>query len=207
MSAVTAVPLRPLAKGSVLRLWIGVALLVALAAGLAWWSTRWLQPVTLESGVRIQTIREGNGAAMTAADVIAMRFQIKVNSRDAVAFRDSGPQPFVGTVQDLPAGFAEGVQRMRAGGQYVVSAPVSVVMAGQPVPPSAEFTAGDTLLFETQVLQIDPGQASAYQMRRIQQLMQQQQLMQGGPGGPGAPPPGAAPSAPPASAPPAAPGR
>ena len=33
MSAVTAVPLRPLAKGSVLKLWIAVGLLVLVAAG------------------------------------------------------------------------------------------------------------------------------------------------------------------------------
>ncbi len=33
MSAVTAVPIRPLARGSVLKLWIVIALLVAAAAG------------------------------------------------------------------------------------------------------------------------------------------------------------------------------
>lgn len=212
MSAVTAVPLRPLARGSVLKLWLVLALLVAAAAGLAWWDTGRLQPVTLDSGVQIRTIRQGTGPVMTSADVVAMRFVIRVNSPDAPVFRDSGREPFVGTVQDLPAGFAEAVQRMRARGLYRVSVPVSVVMAGQPVPPRAEFTANDVLLFETQVLQIEAGQASAYQMGRIRQMMQQQQVQPGGPGGPpagpaGQPgaPPGGAPGGPPvATAPPAA---
>lgn len=191
MSAVTAVPLRPLARGSVLRLWIALALLVILAAGLAWWSTRWLQPVTLDSGVRVQTLRAGSGPQMAAADVIAMRFQIHRNSADGPVISDSGPQPFVGTVQDVPAGFAEGIQHMQAGGRYLLWVPVRLVMNGQPVPPTARFAANDTLVIETEVLQIDPGQASAYQMQRLQQLMRQQQMMQGAgaPGAPRTPPP------------------
>ena len=205
MSAVTAVPLRPLARGSVLKLWLVLALLVAAAAGLAWWDTGRLQPVTLESGVQIRTLRAGTGPVMTSADVVAMRFVIRVNSPEAPVFRDSGREPFVGTVQDLPAGFAEAVQRMRARGLYRVSVPVRVVMAGQPVPPQAEFTANDSLLFETQVLQIEAGQASAFQMGRVRQMMQQQQMQQGGPGGPAGPPPGGAPGAtPPAAMPPPA---
>jgi FKBP-type peptidyl-prolyl cis-trans isomerase FkpA len=203
MSAVTAVPLRPLARGSVLKLWIVLALLVGAAAGLAWWDTSRLQPVTLASGVQVKTIRGGSGPTMTAADVVAMRFVIRINRPDAPVFRDSGREPFVGTVQDLPAGFAEGVQQMRARGHYQVSVPVRVIMAGQPVPPQAGFTINDTLLFEAQVLQIEAGQASAYQMQRIQQMMQQQQMQQqqGGPGGPaGGPPAAPGPSAPPPAA-------
>ena len=39
MSAVTAVPIRPIAKGSVLKLWLALVLLVAAAAALAWWDS------------------------------------------------------------------------------------------------------------------------------------------------------------------------
>ncbi len=39
---------------------------------------------------------------MTEADLVAMRFVIRVNSPDAPVFRDSGREPFVGTVPDLP---------------------------------------------------------------------------------------------------------
>ena len=178
MSAVTAVPLRPLAKGSVLRLWIVLALMVLAALGLGWWGTSWMQVVSLDSGVRVQTVRAGTGPVMGSADVIAMRFQIHKNSVDGPVISDSGGQPFVGTVQDVPAGFGEGIQHMQAGGRYLLWVPVRLIMNGQPVPPTARFSADDTLVIETQVLQIDPGQASAYQMQRLQQMMQQQQMME-----------------------------
>ena len=61
MSAVTAVPLRPLARGAVLKLWIGLLVLVLAAAGLAWWGTQGLQIVTLDSGVRYRVVEEGSG--------------------------------------------------------------------------------------------------------------------------------------------------
>jgi len=195
MSAVTAVPLRPLARGSVLKLWIVLALLVAAAAGLAWWDTRRLQIVTYPSGVRVQTLREGNGPGMTVADVVALRFQVHVNSVDGPLAGDSGAEPLVGTVQDLPPWLAEGLQTMRERGRYVVWVPVRNLLNGQPVPPTARFTADDMFAVETQILQIDPGQASTFQMRRIQQVMQQQQQQQQmqQQGGPGGPPPGAGP--------------
>ncbi len=199
MSAVTAVPLRPLARGSVLKLWIALVLLVATAAGLAWWDTRRLQIVTYPSGIRVQTMREGNGPGMTVADVVALRFQVHVNSVDGPLAGDSGAEPLVGTVQDLPPWLAEGLQTMRERGRYVVWVPVRNLLNGQPIPPTARFTENDMFAVETQILQIDPGQASAYQMRRLQQMMQQQQLMQqpgaAPPGGPGAPSPAPPPPA------------
>lgn len=188
MSAVTAVPLRPIARGSVLKLWIGLGVLALAALALAWWGTRWMQVVTLPSGVRYQVVREGSGPVMTSADVIAMRFQVHLNNVEGRVVSDSGPQPFVGTVQDVPAGFGEGVQVMREGGRYVISVPVGIVMAGRPVPPTAPFTMNDTLVFEVQALQIEAGAASAFQMQRLQQMIQRQQMQQGAAGAPGANP-------------------
>jgi FKBP-type peptidyl-prolyl cis-trans isomerase FkpA len=37
--SVTAVPLRPIKKGALLTMWIGVGLAVAAAAGVAWYGT------------------------------------------------------------------------------------------------------------------------------------------------------------------------
>ena len=61
MSAITAVPLRPLARGSVLKLWIALVLLVGVAGGLAWWGTRGVQVITLDSGATVKTVRQGTG--------------------------------------------------------------------------------------------------------------------------------------------------
>ena len=59
--SVTAVPIRPLARGSVLRLWIGLLLLVLAAGALAWYGTRGQQIVTTPSGLRYRVIEAADG--------------------------------------------------------------------------------------------------------------------------------------------------
>ena len=193
MAAVTAVPIRPLARGAVLKLWVGLVLLALAAAGLAWWGTRALQMVTLESGVRYRVMQAGTGPLMTAADVVALRYKLRVGSPGARVIQDSDEtgRPLVATTADVFPGFAEGLQQMQAGGRYWLWLPPGQHASG-PFPPDAPFQAGDTLVFEIQVLQIGAGQASAYQMQRLQEMMQQQQMQQQSGPGAGAPP-GAAP--------------
>ena len=190
MSAVTAVPIRPLARGAVFKLWIGLVLLALAAAALAWWGTRPLQMVTLESGVRYRVMQAGTGPLMTAADVVALRYKLRVGSPSARVIQDSDEtgRPLVATTADVFPGFAEGLQQMQAGGRYLLWLPPGQHASG-PFPPNAPFQAGDTLVFEIQVLQIGAGQASAYQMQRLQEMMQQQQMQQQGapPGGAGSP--------------------
>lgn len=194
MSTVTAVPIRPLARGALVKLWLALALLLAAAAGLAWWGTSGFQTVTLASGVRYRVVREGTGPAMTAQDVVALRYKLHVGSPDSRVIQDSNEsgQPFIATVGEVFPGFGEGLQHMRAGGSYLLWLPPGTHVTG-PLPPSAPFRASDTLVFELDVLQIAAGQAQAYQQQRMQQLqqqMQQQMQMQqqgGAPGGtPGA---------------------
>ena len=59
--SVTAVPLRPIKKGSVAKLWISLIVLAALAAAFAWWGTAAFQTQTTPSGVGIRTLRAGAG--------------------------------------------------------------------------------------------------------------------------------------------------
>jgi len=205
MSAVTAVPIRPIARGSVLKFWIALALLLIAAAALAWWGTRPLQVVTLESGVRYRVLRQGTGPEMTPADAIALRYKLHANSLSSPVVQDSDEagQAFVATTSDVFPGFAEAMQKMRAGGEYILWLPPGTHAQG-PIPPTAPFSATDTLVFEIRDVQIGTGQASALQMQRMQQMMQQQQQLQqlqrqGG--APGANPPGGAASPPPAGPP------
>ncbi|HEX8640962.1 MAG TPA: FKBP-type peptidyl-prolyl cis-trans isomerase [Allosphingosinicella sp.] len=198
MSATTAVPIRPLAKGSLLKLWIGLLVLAAAAVGLAWYGTKMFQPVTLDSGVRYRVLREGTGPAITPADLFALRYKLRVNAPDAPVVEDSDQmgQPFVASTQQVYRGFGEGLQHMRAGGRYLLWLPPGQHQEG-PLRPGTPFTADDTLVFEIEVMQIAPGMAAM------------QQLMRAPPGG--APPEGAsAEGVPPgaaenSSAPPAAP--
>jgi FKBP-type peptidyl-prolyl cis-trans isomerase FkpA len=177
MSEVTAVPIRPLARGSVLKLWAVLAILAALAVGLAWWTTSQYREVTLPSGVRYRVIQQGTGPAITPADAFALRYKLHANSVSNPVLQDSDQtgQPFVGTVGQVYPGFGEGLQQMRAGGRYLLWLPPGTHVTNAP-PPQAGFTPGDTLVFEIQVLQIAPGQAAAFEAQRMQQLQQQLQM-------------------------------
>ncbi|MEA3008893.1 MAG: FKBP-type peptidyl-prolyl cis-trans isomerase FkpA [Sphingomonadales bacterium] len=194
--SVTAVPLHPIRKGSVAKLWIALAVLAALAAAFAWWGTSAFQPVRTGSGVTIQTLAAGSGAKITDQDVVALHYKLHAKSLEAPVVEDSRAtgQPFVTTTQGVYPGFGEGLRHMRPGGSYILTLPPGTHVPG-PIPPGAPFTKDDSLVFEIDVLQVEPGAGPRYmEMQRMQQMQQLQQMqqMQGGgaPGGPeGAPPP------------------
>jgi FKBP-type peptidyl-prolyl cis-trans isomerase FkpA len=186
MSAVTAVPIRPIARFSVLKLWVALAVLLAAGLGLAWLGTAPLQVVTLDSGVRYRVLRQGTGPAMTRADAISLRYKLHANDVAGPVIQDSDEsgQPFVATTSDVFPGFAEAMQKMRAGGEYILWLPPGTHVQSE-LPPGAPFSATDTLVFEIRDVRIGTGQAAALQQQR-QQMMQQQQLQQQGAAPPGA---------------------
>jgi FKBP-type peptidyl-prolyl cis-trans isomerase FkpA len=186
MSEVTAVPIRPVRRGTLIKLWLGLLILCLAAAGLAWLGTRSLQTITLPSGARYRVLSEGHGPAMTAADVGVLKYKLHVNSVDAPVIQDSeeSGQPFVTSVQEVFPGFADALVHMRAGGHYLLWLPPGTHVSGNP-PPGAPFTPRDTLVFELEMLQVAQGMAAQRQMMMMQQMMQQQQQ---GAAGAGAPP-------------------
>jgi FKBP-type peptidyl-prolyl cis-trans isomerase FkpA len=191
--SVTAVPLQPLKKGTVAKLWIALALLAALAAGLAWWGTSAFQTATTPNGVAIRTLRAGTGAKITSADVVALHYKLHAKTLESPVIQDSREtgQPFVTTTQGVYPGFAEGLQHMRPGGSYILTLPPGTHEQG-PIPPGAPFTAQDPLVFEIDVLQVEAGAGPRFlEMQRMQQLQQMQQMQQMQGGAPdGAPPEG-----------------
>jgi hypothetical protein len=190
--SVTAVPIRPLARGSVLKLWIGLLVLALAAAGLAWVGTAGQQVTTTASGLRYRVVEEGTGPTVTPADLVALRYQLRKEDGTVIQDSDETGQPFVTGTEGVFPGFAEGLQLMQAGGRYILWLPPGLHVQ-QPMPPGAPFAAEDTLVFEIEVLQIAPGMAA------MQSLMGGQG---GAPGGPsGAPPEGAGASEAPAEAP------
>ena len=72
--SVTAVPIRPLGRGSVLKLWIGLLLLALAAGALAWVGTAGQQVFTTASGLRYRVIEEGTGPTVTPADLVALKY-------------------------------------------------------------------------------------------------------------------------------------
>lgn len=188
--SVTAVPIRPLRRGAVLKLWLGLLVLALAAAALAWWGTRGQQRETLPSGVQIQVIKEGEGNPVTPADLVALRYRLTKADGTLIQDSDQTGQPFVTSTEGLFPGFSEALQRMRAQGRYRIWLPPGQHIQG-PVPPGAPFGAQDTLVFRIEILQIAPGMAAM------------QSMMGGAGGAPGAPggAPGGPGGAPGASAP------
>ncbi|MEA3052089.1 MAG: hypothetical protein QOG72_992 [Sphingomonadales bacterium] len=189
--SVTAVPLHPIRKGSVAKLWIGLFVLAALAAAFAWWGTSAFQRVKTPTGVGIQTLRAGSGATITPADVVALHYKLHAKTLQSPVIQDSREtgQPFVTTTAGVYPGFAEGLQHMRPGGSYILTLPPGTHEQG-PIPPQAPFTAQDSLVFEIDVLQVEAGAGPRFmEMQRMQQLQQLQQMQQMQGGAAGTPPP------------------
>ncbi|RYM14125.1 FKBP-type peptidyl-prolyl cis-trans isomerase [Sphingobium cupriresistens] len=188
----TAVPLRPIAKGSLTRLWIGVAAIALAAGGLAWAGQQGVEAspsafltqnthadgvVTTESGLQYKVLTEGAGASPTPADVALVGY--KGTLLDGTVFDENpqAPMPIDGVVP----GFSEGLQKMKKGGKYRLWIPPQLGYGDQAAGP---IPAGSVLVFDVELHDFK----SKAELMQLQQQMQQQQ------GGPqGAMPPGAGP--------------
>ena len=184
MTEVTAVPIRPVRKGTLVKLWLGLHRPVPGGGGAG--LGRHARPAGADPAVgrALPRPRPGPGPAMTAADVAALNYKLHVNSERAPV--DPGQRGERPAVRDLGPG---SVPRLRRRARpHARGRPISALaaaghhVAGTP-PPGAPFTPNDTLVFEIEMLQIAPGMAAQRQMQMMQQMMQQQQ-QQGGAGAP-----------------------
>ena len=181
MSAVTEVPIRPLARGSLVKLWLALIVLALAAAGLAWWGTAGVQRTTTSSGLQYQVIDEGEGETITAADMVRLHYIGRTENGRIFDSSLGGPPADMGTTGVIP-GFGEALKLMRKGGRYRIWIPPSLGYAALgPVPPQAPFDADDTLVFDIQIVDVARGAAAMQQMQQMQQL--QQMLQQQGGGG------------------------
>ncbi len=165
MTSVTAVPLRPIAKGSVTSVWLGIALVVVVALGLAWAGTRSFKPL------EFRVISEGTGPSPTLSDVALVSYVGKLD--DGTVF-DQNPQAPL-EVSRVVKGFSEGLQRMKRGGHYELTIPARLGYGDQTAGP---IPGGSTLHFDVKLIDFK-SRAELEQAMRIQQQMQQ---MQGGAG-------------------------
>ena len=67
MTEITRVPLQPIAKGALTKLWIGVAAAALAAAGLAY--------ATLPGSVQVDTLKVGTGPSPTVKDVVLIKYK------------------------------------------------------------------------------------------------------------------------------------
>lgn len=190
--SVTTVPIQPIKKGSLTKLWIGLALIAAIAAGLAWIGTKdavingatneqFLAAnanedgvETTESGLQYKVLKPGEGPSPTATDTALVKYEGRLRDGTIFDANEQTPMPVGGVVP----GFSEALQLMQKGGEYRIWIPSD--LAYGEVSPGPEIPANALLTFDVTLMDF----ISQEQMQQLQQQMQQQGM------GPGGPPPG-----------------
>lgn len=200
MAEVTRVPLKPISRGSLVMLFLGIVIGLAIAGAFAW--------ATAPKGVDVEVVKAGTGDNPKATDVVFVHYTGKL--ADGTVFDQSQaiPLPVQGILpegtplplENMVPGFREAALQMQRGGKYTVEIPADKAygaegrinpQTGEGVPPNADLT------FEIELVDFMP---MAEVERRFQQL-QQMMAQQGPPAGPGGAAPGQTPAPAPAPAP------
>ncbi len=168
MTEITRVPLQPIAKGALTKLWIGVAAVALAAGGIAW--------ATMPAAVEVETLKAGTGASPTITDVALINYKGTLPGGKVF---DEGKQA-VFPLEGVIPGFTRALEQMQKGGKYKVLIPSELGYGSEA---KGSIPANTDLTFEIELLDF----RSRAEIEQQQQMMQQLQQMQQGKG---APPPG-----------------
>lgn len=174
MTDVTCVPLQPIAKGALGKLWIGVAAVVLAASGLA--------AAALPASVDVDTIKAGAGPSPTIEDVVMINYRGTLPSGKMFDEGKAAVMPMSGVIP----GFTKALEQMQRGGKYKVVIPAELAYGNReagPIPANSDLT------FEIELLDFRNRAEIEEQQRILQQMQQMQQMQQqnGGAPMPGAP--------------------
>jgi len=178
MTEVTRVPLQPIAKGSLTKLWLGVAAAVLLAAGIAW--------AAVPQGVNVEEVRTGTGPTAQMGDVVFVKYTGKLADGTVFDQSQSFPLPPGLLPEGNPfpleegatiPGFGQGLQKMQKGGKYVLEIPAELAYGDEP-PPGSGIPAGADLVFDMEVTEIMSREDFQRRVAVVQQMMQMQQQQQ-----------------------------
>jgi FKBP-type peptidyl-prolyl cis-trans isomerase FkpA len=199
--SITAVPIQPIEKGSLLKLWGGVGLAVLIAGGLAYAGTMGAagggcgakafldegkgisEPILTATGLRFQTVKAGKGAKPTESDVGLINYKGSF-AKDGKEFdaNQNVPMPVGGTIP----GFSEALKMMQPGGSYRICIP-SELAYGAKGAGEGKIPPNSVLLFEVDLI---AAMGMAEFQARMQAMEAQRGAQGGGPDGAGAPPQG-----------------
>ncbi len=196
MTEITRVPLQPISRGSLTKLWLAIALAVLGAAAFAW--------AAVPAGVDVETLSAGEGATPGETDVVFVEYVGRLS--DGTVFDQSQPLPLPPMVQDLlpPGtplplenmlpGFREALMEMQRGGRYIAEIPADKAYGDAP-PEGAPIPPGADLEFEITLIDFMPFEEFQGRVQQIEQLLAQAQMLAPPAGGadpmvPPPPPPG-----------------
>ena len=154
--SVTRVPLQPLKRGSLAKLWLGILLLLAAALLLAWTGAGAMRGETTASGLVFRTVQPGSGPMIKPVDGVLIEYEGRLEN--GTVFDSSQGQPVPMIAGQVIPGFAEALQKMQKGGRYTIRIPAELAYGasppqGSPIPPNAP------LEFDVHVVQVVPDAA------------------------------------------------
>jgi len=186
--SVTTVPIHPIKKGSLTKIWLGVLLIVGAALLLAYTGTQnavvngstneqFLAAnadedgvETTASGLQYKVIKPGEGASPTATDTALVKYEGTLRDGTVFDANEQTPMPVGGVVP----GFSEALQLMQKGGEYRIWIPSALAYGD--ASPGEQIPSNSLLIFDVTLLDF----ISAAQMEELRLQMQAQ-------GAPGAP--------------------
>lgn len=189
MTEVTRVPLKPISRGSLLMLVLGIVIGIGLSAAYAYFTV---------PRVNVSTVVAGSGGHPQKDDVVFVRYTGKLE--DGTVFDQSQdlPLPIPGVVPEgyplqlegMIPGFRDAVIKMQKGGKYTVKIPSEMAYGASP-PPGSPIPANADLTFEIELIDFMPMAEAEKRFQQLQQMMMERSQQQGAEGAP-APAPGTA---------------
>jgi FKBP-type peptidyl-prolyl cis-trans isomerase FkpA len=149
--SVSQVPLRPIKRGSLTKLWLAIAALVAIAYGVAAMGAGKLETVVVD------TVVAGTGPMIGEMDGVIIEYTGRGENGQVFDTTDGrGPAPFL--VAQVVPGFREALTRMQKGGRYKIKIPGKLAYGPNP-PPGSPFKPSEDLSFDVHVIEVAPNAA------------------------------------------------
>jgi len=149
--SVSQVPLRPIAKGSLVKLWLAIVLLAAIAFGIAWMGAGQFKTV------KVDTVTAGSGQAITELDGVIIEYTGRTENGTVFDTTDGrGPAAFL--VAQVVPGFRQALTHMQQGGRYKILIPGRLAYGPNP-PAGSPLGPNEDLSFDVHVVQVVPNAA------------------------------------------------
>lgn len=149
--SVSQVPIQPIKKGSLTKLWLAIAVLAAIAFGIAWMGAGQFKTVTVE------TVAAGHGPNITELDGVLIEYTGRLeNGTVFQTTDDQGPVPIM--VGTTVAGFKQALVQMQEGGRYKIVIPGRLAYGANP-PPGSGIGVNEDLSFDVHIVQVAPNAA------------------------------------------------
>lgn len=196
MTEVTRVPIQPIAKGSLTKLWLGVLAAVLLAGGIAW--------AAMPAGVVVKELAAGAGDGDTPELTDLVFLDYVGTLPDGTEFDRSQPNPppppeieaLIGALipdgQLMPLegtvpGFQQAILQMERGGRYEVRIPARLAY-GETPPPGSPIPANTDLVFEITLHEFLSEEEAQERSAQIEAILREQMPEVLGPDAGGPPP-------------------